>query len=362
MNTTTLLVRQVHLETTRIATTNDVPLADGQIRTRVDAFALTSNNMSYATFGDVMNYWRAYPSGEAGWGIVPAWGFATVVQSRHPGVAVGERLYGYWPMSNQAVLSPGDLSPAGFRDVAQHRAELHLFYNQYLRCDADPFHAAGSEDALALLRTLFVSSWLIDDFMAENDFFGATTLLLSSASSKTAYGTAFQLSQRPGVEVIGLTSPGNRAFCESLGCYSRVLTYDELEQVPADTRCVYVDFASNADLRRRIHTRFGDLKYSCPVGGTHVRQLSKPQDLPGPRPVQFFAPAQMKKRQDDWGPAELDKKLVQAWRAFSARACDAQRPWLRVEHHNGPQEVQQAYALVHAGRSDPRLGYILSLA
>ena len=37
----------------------------------------------------------------------------------------------------------------------------------------------------------------------------AAQLLLSSASSKTAYGTAFQLAQREGIEVIGLTSPGN---------------------------------------------------------------------------------------------------------------------------------------------------------
>jgi hypothetical protein len=69
----------------------------------------------------------------------------------------------------------------------------------------------------ALLRPLFITSWLIDDFLADNDFFGARVMLLSSASSKTAYGTAFQLAQRDGIEVVGLTSPGNVAFCESPG-------------------------------------------------------------------------------------------------------------------------------------------------
>src|SRR3954471_20129963 len=107
MSTTTLLVRQDQLGTTRIETREAVPLAPGQIRVRIDSFALTSNNITYAAFGDAMNYWQFYPTGEAGWGIVPVWGFATVVQSLHPGVAVGERLYGYWPMSNQAVLTPG---------------------------------------------------------------------------------------------------------------------------------------------------------------------------------------------------------------------------------------------------------------
>ena len=362
MSTTTLLVRQDQLATTRIETREAAPLAQGQVRVRVDSFALTSNNITYAAFGDAMNYWQFFPTGEAGWGIVPVWGFGTVSQSLHPGVAVGERLYGYWPMASEAVLQPDRLSPSGFSDAAPHRASLHAVYNSYLRCNADPFYTADSEDAQALLRPLFITSWLIDDFLADNDFFGATTMLLSSASSKTAYGTAFQLIQRAGIEVIGLTSSGNRAFCEGLGCYTKVLTYDELDAVPADAACVYVDFAGNGDLRRAIHTRFANLKYSCSIGGTHVEHLGNAKDLPGPRATLFFAPAQVKKRQGDWGPAELGKKLVQAWHAFHARVANPAQPWLAVEHHRGPQEVQQAYATVLAGRGDPKLGHILSLA
>jgi len=362
MSTTTLLVRQDQLATTRIETREAAPLAQGQVRVRVDSFALTSNNITYAAFGDAMNYWQFFPTGEAGWGIVPVWGFGTVTQSLHPGVAVGERLYGYWPMASEAVLQPDRLSPSGFSDAAPHRASLHAVYNNYLRCKADPFYTPDSEDAQAILRPLFITSWLIDDFLADNDFFGAKTMLLSSASSKTAYGTAFQLIQRPGIEVIGLTSAGNRAFCEDLGCYTKVLTYDELGTVPADAACLYVDFAGNADLRRGIHTRFANLKYSCSIGGTHVEQLGNAKDLPGPRATLFFAPAQVKKRQADWGPAELGKRLMQAWRAFHARVMNPKQPWLAVQHHRGPQEAQQAYATVLAGRGDPRLGHMLSLA
>ncbi len=229
-----------------MAAAQAAPLAEGHIRVRVDSFALTSNNITYAAFGDSMNYWQFFPTGEAGWGIVPVWGFGTVTQSMHPGVAAGERLYGYWPMASEAVLQPDRLSPAGFRDAAPHRATLHAVYNQYLRCNQDPFYTADSEDTQALLRPLFITSWLIDDFLADNDFFGARTMVLSSASSKTAYGTAFQLKQRPGIEVVGLTSAANQAFCESLGCYSRVLAYEELDQIPADDACVYIDFAGNA--------------------------------------------------------------------------------------------------------------------
>ena len=220
---------------------------------------------------------------------------------------------------------------------------------------------AESEDLQALLRPLFITSWLIDDFMSDNDFFGARTLLLSSASSKTAYGTAFQLAQRSGIEVVGLTSAANVAFCESLGCYSRVLTYDALEQVDAQQPCVYVDFAGNGDLRRRIHQRFEQLRYSCSIGGTHVDQLAGSRDLAGPKPVLFFAPAQIKKRNAEWGADVLGQRLVAAWQAFTRQVSTAQPPWLQVQHHKGPDAVARAYAQVLAGRADPRTGHILSL-
>ncbi len=360
MSTTTLQVRKDHLAETRLLTQEDAPLAPGQVRARVESFALTSNNITYAAFGDAMNYWQFFPTGEEGWGIVPVWGFATVLQSLHAGVAVGERLWGYWPMASAAVLQPARLTQAGFSDAAPHRAGLHAVYNSYLRCNTDPFYSAKTEGLQALLRPLYMTSWLIDDFLADNDFFGATTMLLSSASSKTAYGTAFQLAQRSGIQVVGLTSPANLSFCESLGCYHRVLPYDALEQLAADTPSVYVDFAGNADLRRAIHTRFTQLKYSCSIGGTHVDQLGGGKDLPGPRPTLFFAPAQVKKRSTDWGGEELGRRLVGAWQTFRARVSQGPDAWLEVREHRGAPAVQAAYAQVLQGRGDARLGHMLS--
>jgi hypothetical protein len=361
MTTTTLLVRQDQLGTARIRADEAAPLAPGQIRVRIDSFALTSNNITYAAFGEAMSYWQFFPSGEEGWGIVPAWGFGRVVQSQHPGVAVGERLYGYWPMSSHAVLQPQRLNAAGFSDAAPHRAPLHAVYNRYLRCKSDPYYTAETEDIQALLRPLFVTSWLIDDFLADNGFFGANTVLLSSASSKTAYGTAHLLARRPGLEVVGLTSDQHRPFCEGLGCYSRVISYEDLDKLPADTACVYVDFAGNAGLRQRIHQRFAQLKYSCSVGGTHVEQLGGAKDLPGPRATLFFAPAQGSKRAADWGAEELGRKLVASWQDFVAKVSAPSGPCLVAQHHRGPEAVQAAYVQVLSGRGDPRQGQILSM-
>jgi hypothetical protein len=74
------------------------------------ALRLTSNNITYAAFGDAMSYWQFWPgTGDdpdgTAWGCIPVWGFGTVVQSLHPGVAVGERLYGYWPMASMRCCS-----------------------------------------------------------------------------------------------------------------------------------------------------------------------------------------------------------------------------------------------------------------
>jgi hypothetical protein len=357
VSNTTLLVRKGRLTEARLAGADDTPLAPGQVRVRVEAFALTANNITYAAFGEAMHYWQFFPSQEEGWGIVPVWGFGTVVQSLHPGVAVGERLWGYWPMAASAILQPQRLTERGFSDAAPHRAELHGVYNNYLRTNQDPFYTPESEDVQALLRPLFTTSWLIDDFLADNGFFGADTVLLSSASSKTAYGTAFQLQQRGGIRRIGLTSAANKAFCEGLGCYDRVLAYEELDQLAADTPCVYIDFAGNADFRGAVHRRFPNLRYSCAVGGTHVEKLGGAGHLPGPRPTLFFAPAQVKKRTQDWGAAVLNQRLVDAWHAFRSRA----QAWLQVQRHEGADDALRAYERLAAGDTEPSAGHILTL-
>jgi hypothetical protein len=361
MTTTTLLVQKNQLSQTQLSTTVDAPLATGEIRVQLEKFSFTSNNITYAAFGDAMHYWDFFPTGQDGWGIIPVWGFGRVVQSVHAEVAVGERLYGYWPFASHAVLAPGKLSDGSFFDTAPHRKELHAVYNQYMRCTHDPLYTADTEDIQALLRPLFITSFLIDDFLDDNAFFGASTMLLSSASSKTAYGTAHQLHKRANIEVIGLTSERNRAFCESLGCYHRVLSYEQLDNIAADTACVYIDFAGNAQLRRDIHSRFTKLAYSCSIGGTHVESLGSGKGLAGPKPVLFFAPAQIKKRYADWGPETFGRNVVGAWREFCASVMQARQPWLQVQHHYGAQAAQLAYAQVLVGTGDARDGHILSM-
>lgn len=68
---------------------------------------------------------------------------------------------------------------------------------------------------------------MVDDFLGDNDLFGASVLVVSSASSKTGLGVARQAANREGLRVVGLTSPANVSFTEGLGVYTEVIAYGD---------------------------------------------------------------------------------------------------------------------------------------
>ena len=140
-----------------------------------------------------------------------------------------------------------------------------------------------------------------------------------------------------------------------------MLSYDELDQLPASLPCAYIDFAGNNPLRRQIHERFAQLRYDCSIGGTHVEQLGSARDLPGPMATLFFAPAQVKKRLGDWGGAVFQQRSAQAWHAFAQRATQPGAAWIQPVWHRGAADVQSAYAQVLAGRLPAQQGLIIDL-
>ncbi|HKE15464.1 MAG TPA: DUF2855 family protein [Kofleriaceae bacterium] len=330
----------------------------GQVRLRVERFAFTANNVTYATLGEAMSYWQFFPVSD-GWGRIPVWGYGEVAASRHADIAAGQRFYGYLPMSTHVVVTPGAVSPQGFADATPCRAPLPAIYNRYVRCapDAD----RRSEDRHALLRPLLATSFLLADYLADQGFFGARAVVVSSASSKTALGTAMLLSAGGACQVIGLTSPGRVGFLETLGCYHRVIPYDRVDQLPGDRPAIFVDFASRPELRRAVHEQLGDrLVYSSFVGATHAPSAGRAgadAGLPGPAPVLFFAPTQIDRRAQEWGLAALMERLG----AEVRRLSDSMSSWLRVVESSGREAVERVYREVLEGRSRSDEGHILAL-
>src|SRR6266436_4714148 len=145
---------------------------------KVDRFAFTANNITYAVMGDQLKYWHLFPAPQ-GFGNIPVWGFGDVIASKHPNISKGERLFGYFPMATHLVIEAADVSKRGLRDAAPHRQVAAPVYNAYSRVSGDPAFTGRQGDYQALLRPLFMLSFLVDDHLAENQFFGASSVILS---------------------------------------------------------------------------------------------------------------------------------------------------------------------------------------
>ena len=101
---------------TRIVTQTQGDLQPGQALLKISRLALTTNNITYAAFGDTphLRYWNYFPTEDAGWGPMPAWGFAEIVETTVEGLEVGERFYGYWPIATHLVVEPVRITERGF--------------------------------------------------------------------------------------------------------------------------------------------------------------------------------------------------------------------------------------------------------
>ncbi len=359
MATAELLVNKADISKTRFNNTCDASsrsLEAGEIRFEIERFAFTANNITYAAFGEAMKYWNFFP-GRDDHGFVPVWGFATVTESTLDDVKTGDKYYGYFPMASHLIISPVKQSPAGFFDGKAHRAELSPVYNYYTACATDPGYRQDLEEIQMLFKPLFMTSFLIDDFLEDNGFFGATQVVLSSASSKTAYGLAFQLAKREGIKVVGLTSPGNVDFVDGMGLYDQTVAYGDIPTLDNNVPTVFVDMAGNGEVRASLHSHFDQmLKYSCSVGATNWDQMGSNEELKGPRPQLFFAPAQVQKRTADWGQSGFQERSSAAWVSFVSQAND----WVEVVGESGEEAITRVYGSVLDGSASPKKGYILS--
>jgi hypothetical protein len=352
-----VIVTKAELARTSLVDTPLPALADGAARLKVESFAVTANNVTYAVIGDMFGYWNFFPAGAEGQGIVPMWGHAVVEASNHPDILVGERVYGYLPMGSHLDVRPGHVSAGSFTDTTDYRQPMSVFYNQYSRLAADPEHDGAREDARMIFGPLFKTGFLIEAMMRREGWFGAEQLVLTSASSKTAMALAHCAKERsPGIRRIGLTSANNIAFVRSTGLYDEVQGYFAIEAI-AQVPSVAVDFAGNAKVGRAVHTHLGDaLKYSCSVGVTHVgAREGSAEPLPGPAPILFFAPTEAVAAINELGPKGFAEAVGASWKAF----VGVTEGFVTVDHRDGLEAARAAFAATLKGEADPSVGIVV---
>lgn len=324
-------------------------LAPGQARLRIDRFAMTANNVTYATFGDAMRYWDFFPADD-GTGRVPVWGFASVTESRCDGLAEGARVYGFLPAASHLTVTPADAAAHGFTDAAPHRAELSPVYNSYQidRIPVPPEDEARRAAFEPLTRTAALLTGQIRMEGAE----GAQVLTITGASSKTALSIAAMLRDDPvpGVTVEGLTSARSRDFVAATGLYDRVADYGGLALLPAEPTRLIVDVAGSAEVNRALHARFGArLAGNIRLGAANWADSAPARDLPGPKPRFFFAPDALRALRALMPVPEMMDWLTRAETA--ARAALAAH--VAFEHRQGATGAASAWADLVAGRVPP---------
>ncbi len=350
-------VRKDDLSKTR-AVSRDIPaLNEGDVLAKVERFALTANNITYGVVGEKIGYWRFFPA-PAGWGIIPVWGFAKVVQSRCSDVHVGERLFGYFPMASHLVMTPGKVRAERLVDGAAHRAGLPPVYNSYAIASREPGYDASMDDERMLLYPLYATSFCIYDFLLDNEWFGAEQAIVASASSKTAIGVAYALRNDPAApSSVGLTSAGNAAKVRELALYGSVATYDALDSID-QTPSVIVDMSGNKEVLARLAERLGDnMRFCLQVGVTHHDASEGTMPAASDRRAFFFAPGHIQKRASDWGPGVFDAKALDFWR----EAAKKSRAWLNIDRIEGAAAAEKVFHDLREGKIGPSLGLIASV-
>lgn len=362
MKSTTFQVDKSNLYDAQFIT-NESPanlnLGKKEVLLRIDSFAFTSNNVTYGVSGDAIGYWHFFPVDDENKGIIPCWGFATVVSSNNMDVKEGEQFYGFYPMSTHVKMLPTKHTDFGFVDGAEHRKALPSAYNYYYNTSSDQSLQAPFQHLQSLFRPLYITSFLINEFLIDSKYFDAKNVILTSASSKTALGLAFLLhagKSESNIKVLALTSSGNISFLEGLGYYDKVYAYQDIQNLPKESSII-VDFTGNHNVQLELQEYLDtDLVHNCLVGLVDWKNIRGKTKLPAKGKF-FFAPSHAENKIRTWGSAEFNKRISQSVAAFLTEAKD----WLSVEVLKNNEDFLQLYKNMLDGDISPSIGYIAQL-
>ncbi|KAG8999192.1 hypothetical protein FRB90_012136 [Tulasnella sp. 427] len=347
---------------------------------RVDKFGWSANNITYGILGEDAHFryfdfhpapttWSVSPKSH---GVIPVWGFGTVVESKIEKIEVGERVFGYFPSAKYMMIrvDEKDINSFNFYALRPHLPADRRPYNQITRCKADPLYNEEEEEASMLYSPLFWTSFWAEDWLYSSHYRNASRVLISSASSKTGFCLALAIKKRlqktPGldIKVIGLTSSGNKDFVESLGLYDEVHLYSALSEVDvtAGPYC-YVDVAGNPKLNSEIISHLGpSMSFGVTLGMSHVNDTTSSiketaEKDPEAKLEMFFMPEWFAVVRGTTSVKDIAELRKEGWGWIMKDGTQ----WVKLEPSKGKKKVLDTYKKTLKGSIGPDRGLIFSL-
>jgi len=293
------------------------------------------------------------------------------VASAHSRVGVGRRVHGYLAMSSYVVKQLDDQRSKYTIDVALNgMPEDRRPYRQLTFCDTDALYRPNREDEMMLYQPLFWTAYWMEDSLNETNYRGLKTILISSASSKTAFTVAYRILLRreaPGgtrnLKLVGLTSRSNLEFTRRLGFYDQVFAYDQvasISKVATVDNCLYIDVSGNQSLNESIARNVAP-KLTIQLGMTSV-EGGNAADVSGAKGNTdrwefFFMPEWLAIRVKQVGPKSLKEMQKVAWDQLM-EDCPS---WVKIETYSGEREVLEAYLKTLKGSASPDEGQMFTL-
>ena len=167
--------------------------------------------------------WKTYPvpptapapyNDQSSWGIVPAWGYATVTESNVPGIIPGSLIWGYWPTSTSPTLlclQRGD--PEGhWVEVSSHRQQLMPIYNRYEQALPNEENELDGRAWSTIFRGVWVAGYLLSEYVFSPDPRAREPIHPLGAASKLPWSAEDADLSNAVVMVLGASTKVARSF------------------------------------------------------------------------------------------------------------------------------------------------------
>lgn len=345
-------------------------MESGHVLLRVDKFAFSQMALGYLLKGftrTFSSYHSFYEYPEEGYYRSACWGYCTVMESDHPRVPIGTRLYGLVPPSKYKLQQVGGIIPPQKKDEPTI-LELHMEgvpcqlrrFQEFEMIKGDVDEDPEFEDWKIVTKEIYTMAFYMDENLLV-DTGMINSVVIACASAKTSLALAYCLRMREMRYVVGLTSSEHIDFVRSTELYHDVFTYDEVDKIPNDKTIVYMDFKCDGALRQAITLRMGtNLMYNMVIGPAVFQKRMKDQVFEKRAREILFDESTWRERRRM--VAEVTKtgrneKLKYSYKSF----VDRMKKYVSLKHVSGAEGMKKVYSTVYENKAAPSEAYVVSM-